>query len=57
MKPLQAIQTKEKREPKLKTVDGPLEIIWTIAGKEVTKERAKLHIEQLLREKRRERRL
>lgn len=47
----QQTQAKKKKEPKLKTIDGPLKIIWTIAGKEVTKEQARQHIEQLLREK------
>jgi len=36
----------------MKTIDGPLKIIWVIAGKEVTREEATKHINEYLRVKR-----
>ena len=47
-----ANQEKTKREPKIKTADGPYKIIFRISGEEVTKDEVIAHINKCVAERR-----
>lgn len=43
---------KKKKEPKIKTADGPYKIIFRIAGEEVTRDEVIAHINNCVAERR-----
>ena len=43
---------KQKREPRIKTADGPYKIIFRIGGEEVTRDEVIAHINNCVAEKR-----
>ncbi len=47
-----ANQVKPKREPKLKTADGPYKIIFLLEGKEVTRDEVIEHLNRCYAERR-----
>lgn len=49
---MQQKQVKKKREPRIKTADGPYKIIFCIAGEEVTRDEVIAHLNRCYEEKR-----